>query len=197
MDIMFEAVNGQSILLESLRMSAITVEDETNIIMALFRRSYSVDKSVFINLEKIRTESLIRIRGELNKIKLGLDGQSSSQPKPIGEAISSAEKLVNDMLQMDQTDHLIEKWDHNKEELEKLATSTSQNTIPHKEITHCAQKYIREHEIRVEHSIKAIQHLRKDISLVHSVATDEWNHAILLDVFRLIHFFARIFPSRL
>lgn len=108
MDIMFEAVNGQSILLESLRMSAITVEDETNIIMALFRRSYSVHKSVFINLEKIRTESLIRIRGELNKIKLGLDEQSSSQPKPIGEAISSAEKLVNDMLQMDQTDHLIE-----------------------------------------------------------------------------------------
>lgn len=194
-DIMLEAVNGQSILLERLRTSALPVEDETNIIMALFRRSYPVHQSIFINLEKIRTESLIRIRGALNKIKLGLDEQSSSQPKPIGEAKDSAEKLVNDMLQMEHIDYLIEKWDHSKENLEKLATGTSQNTIPHKEITQSAQKYIREHGLRVEHSIKAIQHLRKDISLVHSVATDEWNHAILLDVFRLIHFFSRIFPK--
>lgn len=71
------------------------------------------------------------------------------------------------MLQIEQVDYLIEKWDDSKENLEKLATGTSQNMIPHKEITKSAQKYIREHGLRVEHSIKAIQHLKKDISLVN------------------------------
>lgn len=194
-DTMVEAVNGQSILLERLRTNALPIEDETNIIMALFRRSYCVNNSILINLEKCRTDSLCRIRKELNKIKSELDEWSSSQPNLIWAAKDLAEKLLDDMLRIEQIDHLIEKWDHSKEFFEIFATGTSQNILPHKEITKSVQKYIREHGLRVEHSIKAIQHLRKDILLVQSVATDKWNHAILADVFRLIHFFSGIFPK--
>lgn len=103
--------------------------------------------------------------------------------------------LLNDMLRIEQIDHLIEKWDHSKEFFEIFAIGTSQNILPDKEITKSVQKYIREHGLRVEQSIKAMQHLRKDILLVQSVTTDKWNYAILEDVFRLINFFSDIFPK--
>lgn len=132
---MVEVVNGQSILLKGLRTNAFPIEDKTNIIMALFRRSYYVNNSILINLEKGQTDSLCRIRKKLNKIKSELDEWSSSQPNLIWAAKDLAEKLFNDMLWIEQIDYLIEKWDHSKEFFEIFATGTSQNILPHKEIT--------------------------------------------------------------
>lgn len=192
---MVEAVNGQSILLEKLRTNVLPLRHETNIIMALFRRSCYVHKSIFINLETLRNRSLVEIRKELNKIKSRLDEQSSSQPNLIGETKDSAEKLVDGMLQMEQIDRLIETWDQSEENLKNLTTDTKENATSREKITKSAKTYIQEHELRLERSITAIQHFRKDILLVQSVATDKWNHAILEDVFRLIQFFIRIFPK--
>jgi len=191
---MVEAVDAKSILLEKIQADILPLQDETSIIMNLFRRSRYVNKSIFVKLETLRNQSLVQIRQELNKIKSGLDEQSSSQSNLLREAENTAKKLVDDMLQVEQIDHLIETWDQRREGLKILTMDSQQYTIPQEKITESTEKYMREHELRVNHSIKAIQNLRKDILLVQSVATDKWNHAILEDVFRFIQFFSRIFP---
>lgn len=186
---MVEAVDGQSILLAKLRTNALPLQDENKIIMTLFRRSCCV------SFETSRSQTLVQIREELNKIKSRLDEQGSSQLNLIGKAEDLAQKSIVDMLQMERLDHLIEMWDQSEKSLKDFAMSSEQNRTPHDKITKLIENYIRTHKQQVDSSIKIIQYLKMDISLVLSVATDKWNHAILEDIFRLVLFFLATFPK--